>query len=168
MEEQNLYNRLIGHNSKFPCWFDTQSLSGCQVVIHTLAGHARLHVLCLDANVLLRLLQSSKKRKVVRDPNLRLQMCEYHNLSNNSFLSNKSYFEAAICSIAVNYHKINFDFLQNLVLIVRSDGLNKKIPDFSKILSGILDPRILTFWNSALLAVCIVAVVVLLTVMSRF
>ena len=27
-------------------------------------------------------------------------------------------------------------------------GLSQKCPDFSKIMSGILDPRIPTFWNS--------------------
>jgi hypothetical protein len=29
-------------------------------------------------------------------------------------------------------------------------GLDQNCPDFSKIMSGILHPRILTFWNSAL------------------
>ena len=30
-------------------------------------------------------------------------------------------------------------------------GLSQKCPDFSKIMSGILNPRIPTFWNSATL-----------------
>ena len=32
--------------------------------------------------------------------------------------------------------------------MVEISGLSQKCPDFVKIMSGILDPRILTFWNS--------------------
>ena len=101
------------------------------------------------------IVQSSKKTKIVREPNLRLKMSEYHDSSNNSILitlfPTKAILKLLFAQLQSITKRLSLIFLQKLGLIVQSDGLNQKCPEFSKILSDILDPRIPTFWNSQFL-----------------
>jgi hypothetical protein len=79
--------------------------------------------------------QSSKKTTNVRDPNFYMKISDFYIPLNNS--------------IAI---KLCFIFSKNISRIFINGSYfwsHPKMMDFSKKRSGILDPRIPTFWNSA-------------------